>query len=80
MTDPDALNVWNNQLLVGHLWRNATGTIGFRYDPQWIAQGGFAVSHTLPLGNDDFTSYMRSNYRIWTYGRIWTTYTFVLDS
>ena len=55
MTDPDALNVWNNQLLVGHLWRNATGAIGFRYDPQWIAQGGFAVSHTLPLGNDDFT-------------------------
>lgn len=54
MTDPDALNVWNNQRLVGHLWRNATNTIGFRYDPQWITQGGFAVSHTLPLSNDDF--------------------------
>ena len=55
MTDPDALNVWNNQLLVGHLWRNATGAIGFRYDPQWITRGGFAISHTLPLSNDDFT-------------------------
>lgn len=55
MTDPDALNVWSDQHLVGHLWRDATGTIGFRYDPQWITQGGFAVSHTLPLGNDDFT-------------------------
>ena len=55
MTDPNALNVWNNQLLVGHLWRNATGAIGFRYDPQWITQGGFAVSHTLPLGGNDFT-------------------------
>ena len=55
MTDPDALNVWNNQLLVGHLWRNATAAIGFRYAPQWIAPGGFSVSHTLPLGNDDFT-------------------------
>ncbi len=55
MTDPDALNVWNNRHLVGHLWRNATGAIGFRYDSQWITQGVFAVSHTLPLGNDDFT-------------------------
>ena len=55
MTDPDALNVWNNQRLVGHLWRNATGAIGFRYDLQWSTRGGFAVSHTLPLGNDDFT-------------------------
>lgn len=56
MIDPDALNVWNEQRLVGYLWRNPVGTIGFRYDPQWIAQGGFAISHTLPLGNDDFTA------------------------
>lgn len=54
MTERDALNVWNNQQLVGHLWRNSTGAIGFRYDPEWIRQGGFAVSHTLPLDHDDF--------------------------
>jgi serine/threonine-protein kinase HipA len=55
MIDPDALTVWNNQRLVGHLWRNPVGAIGFRYDPQWITQNGFAVSHSLPPGSDDFT-------------------------
>ena len=40
---------------MGHLWRNSPGAIGFRYDPQWITQGGFAISHTLPLDNGDFT-------------------------
>ena len=54
MIDLDALNVWNNQRLVGYLWRNPTGTIGFRYDPEWLTQDGFAVSHTLPPGTNDF--------------------------
>lgn len=55
MIDPDALNVWNNQRLVGHLWRNPTGAMGFRYDSQWVSQNGFAVSQTLLPGGDDFT-------------------------
>ena len=55
MINPDALNVWNNQRLVGHLWRNPAGTIGFRYAPQWATEGGFAVSQTLPLDSGDFT-------------------------
>ncbi len=38
MIDPDALNVWNEQRLVGYLWRNPVGYIGFRYDPEWIAK------------------------------------------
>ncbi len=54
MIDPDALNVWNEQRLVGYLWRNRIGYIGFRYDPAWITTGGFAVSCTLPLTTDDF--------------------------
>ncbi len=54
MIDPDALNVWNEQRLVGYLWRNEIGYIGFRYDPAWITSGGFAVSCTLPLTTDDF--------------------------
>jgi serine/threonine-protein kinase HipA len=53
MIDPDALNVWNEQRLVGYLWRNSFGQIGFRYDSEWIAGGGFAVSRTLPLGAGD---------------------------
>jgi hypothetical protein len=31
MIDPDALNVWFEDRLVGYLWRNPIGTIGFRY-------------------------------------------------
>lgn len=55
MIDTDALNVWDGQRLVGYLWRNPVGYIGFRYDDLWIEQGGFAVSHALPLANNDFT-------------------------
>lgn len=55
MIDPDALNIWNEQSLVGYLWRNPLGYIGFRYDDQWLEQGGFAISCTLPLGHNDFT-------------------------
>lgn len=56
MIDPDALNVWNEQRLVGYLWRNSVGYIGFRYDPEWITTGGFAVSRTLPLSTEDFAA------------------------
>ena len=48
MSAPDILNVWHEQNLVGQLWRNTIGAIGFRYDPDWIT-GGFAVSRSLPL-------------------------------
>ncbi len=54
MSDPDILNVWHEQSLVGQLWRNTTGAIGFRYDPAWIAGGGFAMSRSLPLAAREF--------------------------
>lgn len=54
MLDPDGLNVWNDQRLVGYLWRNSQGLMGFRYDDEWLVQGGFAVSHTLPLQTGEF--------------------------
>lgn len=54
MLDPDGLNVWSDQHLVGYLWRNAQGLMGFRYDEHWLVQGGFSVSHTLPLQHEDF--------------------------
>lgn len=53
MSDPDSLNVWHEQRLVGQLWRNTTGAIGFRYDHEWIT-GGFAVSRSLPLAVREF--------------------------
>ncbi|HEX9585433.1 MAG TPA: HipA N-terminal domain-containing protein, partial [Gammaproteobacteria bacterium] len=54
MIDPDALNVWHEQRLAGQLWRNTAGAIGFRYDPDWITGGGFAVSRSLPLAGREF--------------------------
>ena len=56
MSDLDTLTVWSDQKLVGQLWRSSIGYIGFRYDPQWISQGGFAISHTLPLNDTDYTA------------------------
>ncbi|RKZ36604.1 MAG: hypothetical protein DRQ37_03800 [Gammaproteobacteria bacterium] len=53
MNDPDALNVWHEQRLVGTLRRNPIGAIGFRYDADWIA-GGFAISLSLPLATVEF--------------------------
>ena len=53
MSDPDILNVWPEQRLVGQPWRNTTGAIGFRYDHEWIT-GGFAVSRSLPLAVQEF--------------------------
>ena len=55
MTDPDALNVWNDNRLVGRLRRNQVGYIGFRYDSDWRKRGGFPVSRTLPLATEDFS-------------------------
>ena len=56
MTDPDALHVWSEQRLVGTLWRNPVGYIGFRYAAGWLAADGYAVSRTLPLTSTDFAA------------------------
>ena len=54
MLDLDGLNIWSNQQLVGYLWRNTQGLIGFRYADEWLTQGGYAISQTLPLQYEDF--------------------------
>ena len=54
MSDADTLNLWQEQRRVGELWRNSVGAIGFRYDPEWIVGGGFAVSRSLPLATREF--------------------------
>ncbi len=56
MSDPDTLNVWNGQRLVGRLRRNTFGQMGFRYDPDWLSGGGFAISRTIPLVPGEFTA------------------------
>ena len=56
MSDPDALNVWNGQRLVGSLQRNPFGHMSFRYDTDWLSGGGFAISQTLPLSVEEFAA------------------------
>ncbi len=53
MLDPDSLHAWFEDRLVGYLWRNSAGAIGFRYEPAWIESGGFPISCSLPLAPDD---------------------------
>jgi serine/threonine-protein kinase HipA len=55
MIDPDSLNVWFEDQLVGHLWRTTTNAVGFRYASDWIAQNGFAISQTLTITEEKFT-------------------------
>jgi len=54
MPDRDGLNLWFGQKPVGHLWRNAQGLIGFKYDADWLEHGGFPISQTLALQPGDF--------------------------
>lgn len=54
MSDTDTLDLWHELRRVGQLWRTTAGAIGFRYDPDWIAGGGFAVSRSLPLAAREF--------------------------
>ena len=54
MSDTDTLSLWHERRRVGQLWRNPAGAIGFRYDPEWIVGGGFAVSRSLPLATGEF--------------------------
>lgn len=56
MLDPDSLNAWFENRLVGYLWRNPAGAIGFRYEPAWIDSGGFPISCSLPLAPDEISS------------------------
>lgn len=39
MLDQDGLNLWCGQHLVGFLWRNAQGQIGFGYAQEWLECG-----------------------------------------
>lgn len=44
----DALIVWYKNSIVGKLWQNEIGKIGFSYDENWQSNG-FSISQRLPL-------------------------------
>lgn len=52
--EDDLLNVWHDETLVGILWKDPAGIIGFQYDNKWIQQG-FPISQQLPFGSSPFT-------------------------
>lgn len=49
----DYLNVWYDHELVGEVWCNPAGIMGFRYSDNWLADG-FAISQQLPLINKEY--------------------------
>jgi len=53
MTNTDVLNVWYAKVLVGELFRDVAGNIGFRYEKQWL-KDGFAISQQLPLTPNEY--------------------------
>lgn len=55
MIDSDGLNVWCGQELVGFLWRNRVGQIGFNYESRWLeSPEDFPLSFQLPLRDAEF--------------------------
>ena len=59
MIDPDALNVWYGERLLGYLRCNADGRMGFQYDAAWL-EDGFRLSVRLPLQAEPFPPEGRS--------------------
>lgn len=50
----ECLNVWYEAILVGHLWQDITGKLGFQYEKNWLNQG-FQISQKLPLITDEYS-------------------------
>ncbi len=46
--DNENLNVWYDKQLVGKLWQDAVGRIGFHYEDSWV-HNGFPISQQFPL-------------------------------
>ncbi len=46
-------SVWFGRRRVGGLYEDPPGTLHFAYDAQWLADDGFAVSLSLPLGRGE---------------------------
>lgn len=53
ISENDYLNVWFGQKLVGNIWVEATGKIGFHYSKHWQADG-FPISQQLPLNQQEY--------------------------
>lgn len=54
MTNDSQLNVFYENQLVGQLWHNTAGIMGFKYDDNWI-KSGFAISQKMPLSIEEYS-------------------------
>ncbi|MFI4937882.1 MAG: type II toxin-antitoxin system HipA family toxin [Candidatus Berkiellales bacterium] len=50
----DSLNVWYEKKLVGKIWQDLTGLMGFVYENSWVEEG-FAISQQLPLATHQYS-------------------------
>lgn len=53
MSNPDILNVWYENILVGEIWLDPSGLMGFKYDQNWLEKG-FPISHQMPIQKEPF--------------------------
>lgn len=53
MNNDNKLNVWHDDMLVGKIWEDELGRIGFQYDVSWV-KNGFAISQQLTLTDKPF--------------------------
>lgn len=53
MRETSELRVWYKHNLVGQLYVNKAGILGFSYDTDWLDQG-FAISLQMPLAKTDY--------------------------
>lgn len=54
MNNSDILNVWYEHSLVGQIWRDVTGKMGFHYNEDWMTKG-FPISQQLPLNRREYS-------------------------
>lgn len=55
MAEPELIPVYYDQFTVGQISVGPDGTVGFRYEPRWLATtGAFPLSVTMPLQSGTF--------------------------
>jgi len=55
MTDHNFLQVWHQTDVVGYLWRENNGAMGFEYDKTWLEKG-FPISLQMPLTQQTYSA------------------------
>lgn len=65
MIETSQLHVYFSQQIVGTIYSNTAGIMGFQYDSEWLTKG-FALSQTLPLQTQSFQPEAATAHRFFT--------------